>query len=499
MKTIFVSNQNKSDFIGCTITFGHFSTIHPGHVRYLSNAKKKGCKLVIAIIGDSSSNKDLRFKYSQNERANALRMLNLADGLYLLKKDHLSEIIKILKPSNLVLGNEFKYSKNPEIIKSIHILKENKGNIFFDAGVINYTSSYLLEEPERYVKDKRSIAFREALKRLNIKKSDLLESVKKFKAGNVLVIGDTIIDQYIDSEPLGISAEAPVIVVREINKKNFIGGAAIVAAHIKSLGSICKYISVVGEDQINDFLTKSLSSYNIDFNLIKDLKRPTTLKKRYLVENQKIFRVSKLDSKEIEKELESKIIENIERISEDINVIVISDFNYGVITERILEEITNLSKKKNITLIGDVQCSSQIGYVTKLKDFDLICANEKEVRIALNDNSSGLETLCRNLINETGIKNLIMKLGSEGIIFYQVNHDKYVTSQPFPALSSHPIDTAGAGDSLLATMASGISAGVPINISTALSCFVSAISVKRMGNIPISNTDLILEIKNMNF
>ena len=498
MKTIIINDKNAKDFIGCTITYGHFSTIHPGHIRYLSNAKKKGNKLVIAIIGDCKNDENLRFKYSQKDRADALNILNLADGLFLLKKDFLSEVIISLEPSNLVLGNEFKYSNNSEIIKSINILKKQGGSIFFDAGEITYTSSYLLEEPEKSIKDKRVIAFKESLKRQNIFKADLLNSVKNFKQGNVLVIGDTIIDQYIDSEPLGISAEAPVIVVREVRKKNFIGGAAIVAAHIKSLGSFCNYVSVVGDDKINNFLEKSLSSHKIEFSLIKDFKRPTTLKKRYLVENQKIFRVSKLEAKEIDKEIENKILDYILRISEKVNVIVISDFNYGIITERILLEISKIANSKNIALIGDVQCSSQIGFVTKLKNFDLICANEKEVRIALNDNSSGLESLCKNLINQTGAKNLIMKLGSEGIILYQKIKDNVITSQPFPALSSHPIDTSGAGDSLLATLAAGVSGGLPINISTALSCYVSAISVERMGNIPISSIELIDGIESVN-
>lgn len=497
MKTIFINKKNLKDFIGCTITYGHFSTIHPGHIRYLSNAKKKGNKLVIAVVGDCKNDKGFRYKYSQQERANALSILNLADGLFLLKKDFLSEVVDLLKPSNLVLGNEFKNAKNSEIVKSTEILKKNGGFIFFEPGPVTYTSSYLLEEPEKSIKDKRVIAFKESLKRINVSKSDLIKSVKKFNSGKVLVIGDSIIDQYIDSEPLGISAEAPVIVVREINKKNFIGGAAIVSAHVKSLGSSCNYISVVGDDSINKFLEASLSSFKIKHSLIKDFKRPTTLKTRYLVDNQKIFRVSKLESKEIEKEIENKILEHIEKIREEINVIVISDFNYGIVTDRLLKEISKIASRNKISLIGDVQCSSQIGYVTKLKNFDLICANEKEVRIALNDNSSGLESLCKNLIDTTGTNNLIMKLGSEGIILYQLNKNNLITSQPFPALSSHPIDTAGAGDSLLATMAAGISGGVPINISTALSCYVSAISVERMGNIPISSVDLVREIENV--
>ena len=197
----------------------------------------------------------------------------------------------------------------------------------------------------------------------------------------------------------------------------------------------------------------------------------------------------------IDREIEDQIIDLISESAKELNVIVFSDFNYGVITKRIIEEITKIAKKNNIKLIGDVQCSSQIGYVTKLKNFDLICANEKEAWIALNDNASGLENLCTNLITKTGVKNLIIKLGSRGIILYQITKSNEIISQPFPALSAHPVDTAGAGDSLLVTMACGISSGIPLMTTTALSCFVSAISVERMGNLPISSDDLLKEIK----
>ena len=495
METPYITEKNKEHFYGCTITYGHFSVIHPGHIRYLSNAKKKSGKLVIAVIGDNIFSKSLNFKYSQKERANSLKMLDIADGIFLLNEDFLSEAIEIIKPSSLVLGNEFKKSNNIEIIKAINLIEKNNGRIFFDAGNITYSSSYLLEETGESIKDKRITALRDALKIQKISKENLLDSVYNFKSGRVLVLGDTIIDQYIDSEPLGISAEAPVIVVKELNKKNFIGGAAIVASHIKYLGSDCKYISVIGHDHINKFLEKNLSSKDINYSLLKDSKRPTTLKKRYLVDNQKIFRVSKLEDRVIDKEIEDQIINLISDASKELDVIVISDFNYGVITKRIIEEITKIARKNKIKIIGDVQCSSQIGYVTKLKNFDLICANEKEARIALNDNISGLEELCRNLISKTEVNNLIIKLGSKGIILYQRSENEYFTSQPFPALSAHPVDTAGAGDSLLATIACGISAGIPLMTTTALSCFVASISVERMGNLPISAADVLKKIK----
>ena len=91
---------------------------------------------------------------------------------------------------------------------------------------------------------------------------NLLNTMDKFHNCNLIVIGDSILDQYSACEALGMSAEAPVVVVKELKSKNFIGGAAIVAAHIASVGAKCEFISVTGNDSEKEFLTAELERHN---------------------------------------------------------------------------------------------------------------------------------------------------------------------------------------------------------------------------------------------
>ena len=232
-------------------------------------------------------------------------------------------------------------------------------------------------------------------------------------------MGDTILDQFAGCEAVGMSAEAPVLVVKELQTRNFNGGAAIVASHIKALGAECEFLSVVGDDENAEIVINKLSDEKVKSHLIKDKSRVTTLKKRYLVENQKILRVSKLDDHNLERNIEEQVIKKIEEIAPNINGIIISDFVYGVITENIIKKVLNLSEKYQIKIFGDVQCSSQFGMVTKFKDFYLISPNEKEGGLALQDNESGLENLSRQLMAITKTNNLVMKLGADGLIAYQ--------------------------------------------------------------------------------
>ena len=133
--------------------------------------------------------------------------------------------------------------------------------------------------------------------------------------------------------------------------------------------------------------------------------------------------------------------------------VVLSDFVYGVITPRVLEVVQDLAKKHGLLLFGDVQCSSQVGSITKFRDFSLLCPNERELRLALQDKDSGLESLSQQLIATTNCERLLVKLAAEGFIAYDRVEDGRIVSQPFPALSVNPLDVAGAGDSVLAVMA----------------------------------------------
>ena len=120
-----------------------------------------------------------------------------------------------------------------------------------------------------------------------------------------------------------------------------------------------------------------------------------------------------------------------------------------------------------------------------MKNFTLICPNEREARISMQNKDIGLEELCRILIKKTNCENLIMKLGANGFIVYS-QESGTSNIQAFPALSVNPVDVSGAGDTLLSIMAAGLSSASEIMNVAALACCGSAIAVDTMGNKPIT-------------
>ena len=484
MKTEILPLSEASQWRGCVMTYGHFSTIHPGHIRYLRNARTLGKKLVVALIGDEGDS----FQFNQQERAEALSLLGLADGVLLLNADELSDAINKLQPTALVLGNEFQ--QQPMIQSSLSLQRRLGGSVHFHAGEVHYASTELLTGSEGDLQAKRNSQFSAACKRQGIDQQQLLRSMDCWSSTRLIVLGDTIVDQYAACEAIGMSAEAPVVVVRELQQRNFIGGAAVVAAHIRALGAQCDLVSVVGSDSTAKLVKDELADQQIGDGLTIDPSRPTTFKKRYMVENQKLFRVSRLEEHNLDSAVESEVIKHLKILAPKAKGIVVSDFVYGVVTPRILKVVQDLASKHGLLLFGDLQCSSQMGSVTRFQKFSLLCPNEREARLALQDKNSGLEQISQQMLKQTKCKRMVMKLGSDGFIAYDRDATGQLINQAFPALSVNPIDVTGAGDSLLAVMASGLASGQAMMPTAALACCMTALAVKTMGNTPISADSL---------
>ena len=322
--------EDAKTFQGCVLVYGHFSTIHPGHIRYLRHARNLGKQLLVALIGDGGSTS---YPFNQEERAEALSLLGIADAVLLLQANELDQAIAALQPEVLVLGNEFK--EDVTIQATLAQQRAQGGSVQFHAGDIHYATADLLKGSERDLRQQRRSLF-QSCQRQGITYDRLLEAINSWSDTRLIVLGDTIVDQYAACEAIGMSAEA-LVVVRELERRDFIGGAAVVASHISALGAQCDFISVVGADSIAELVRQQLADQGIGDGLSTDPSRPTTFKKRYVVENQKLFRVSRLEEHNLDAAVEDQVIAQLEQSAPGANGIVVSDFVYGVVTPRILE------------------------------------------------------------------------------------------------------------------------------------------------------------------
>lgn len=466
MKKVFVS--------------GDFNILHPGHLRLLKFAKESGDYLIVGVNSDLINRKGI----PQSIRLESIRATSFVDEAFILETTAL-EYIKNNKPDIVVKGKEYEYKENLEI----DFMKSYGGKVLFTSGTIGFSSIDFLKQ--EFLRMNNTIEHCDVyLKRHNITISDLNEIIKKFSTLKVLVIGDTIVDEYITCEPLGMSQEDPTIVVSPILTNKFIGGAAIVASHAKTLGAEVKFISVVGDDENYQFVQNELNNLSVNTLLLKDNTRQTTLKQRYRANGKTLLRVNHLKQHHISQDIEDEILKNIIEDIQSYDLIVFSDFSYGVITKKIIDEISNEALKNSIKLVADSQSSSQIGDISKFKNMTLVTPTEREIRLALNDFESGLVVLSEKLVEYTSNKYIFTTLGSEGIVIYNSNSGELLTDN-IPALGLNVKDVSGAGDSLLICSSLAIAVGATVWESAYLGSLSAAIQVGRIGNIPIQKHELI--------
>jgi rfaE bifunctional protein kinase chain/domain len=482
---IILNSNNRKRIVLVT---GTFNIVHPGHLRLLRFAAECGDYLVVGVLSDEiSTNAQL----NQETRLDGVKAISWVNYAFILNFD-VKTLISELKPSVVVKGKEHEVQENPEV----DILNEYGGKLMFGSGDMTFSSLELLKNETELVNHSSILKPREYLEHHGINFTDFAALQNDIKKLNICVIGDTIVDEYIQCDPLGMSQEDPTIVVTPILSNKFIGGSAIVAAHAKSLGAgTVNFISVTGEDNERAYVLEKLKEYGVNATLFSDDSRMTTHKQRYRVGNKTLLRVSHLRQHKISKTLQQKVIDRTSEILNKADLLIFSDFNYGMLPQELVNLITAECNRKNIMVVADSQSSSQTGDVSRFKNAALLTPTEREARIALGNYEDGLVVLAELLRKKTNAENIVITLGAEGLLIHAnvKGMDKWMTDR-LPALNILPKDTAGAGDCLLVCAAIMMILGKSIWESIYIGSIAAACQVGRIGNYPLSTKDLFEEI-----
>lgn len=464
---------------------GIFDVLHPGHIRLLKFAKNCGDVLLVGIFGDGTQ-KDIR--NSQDARKESLEALNFVSDVKIISSDLTKEILTI-KPDIIVKGKEHQgnYNEEEEIIKNLG------GELIFSSGEIGFTNN-LITENKRNSHGNYLDNCDEFLRRHSIQKDSLISIINNFSNKKVCVLGDLIVDEYIECFPLGMSQEEPIIALKPLSSKKYIGGAGIVASHANSLGAEVLFYSVVGEDENRDFAANFLADGDVDFNFIIDKNRQTSLKKRYRCNDRTLFKVSELTQQSISKEYQNALLNKLKSIIPKIDILIFSDFNYGFLPHDLVSELIELGESNNVFMAADSQSSSQTGDLSKFKNMDLITPTEQEARITLRNNEDGLVVIANKLLDITNSKNILLTMGPDGFLAHNPSLKRIITEQ-VPALNNNPVNISGAGDSLLITTSLALCSGASLWEASIIGALAASMQVSRVGNIPLTKAEIIREIE----
>lgn len=464
---------------------GKFEVLHPGHLRLLKFAKESGASLEVGVYADSMG----KYFVPEDLRLEALMASIFVDKAFIL--DVLpEEYIRTNKPDIVVKGNEHENKFNPES----EILKEYGGKLIFSSGDSRFSSIELLRAELNAI-DLSSIKKpQEFCDRHTFDYQELKQILNRFEGIKTIVIGDTIIDEYIACEALGMSQEDPTIVVTPLLSEKFLGGAGIVAAHTKGLGATVSFFTVLGCDDAAGYAKEKLKEYGINSFCYPDDTRPTNLKQRFRVGNKTMLRVNHLKQHHISIEIQTEILKDIENEIKDAHVLIFSDFSYGCLPQRMINEILSLGEKYGLIMSADSQSSSQNGDISRFNNMTLVTPTEREIRLAVDDFESGLIVISDKLKAKANPQNIFITLAAEGVIINRyTSKDEFFTDR-LPAMNQNPKDVAGAGDSMLATASLALAAGANIWQASYLSSIAAACQVSRVGNLPLTKEDIHKEL-----
>lgn len=463
---------------------GNFNVVHPGHLRLLKFAAEIADTLVVGINPDSTRGVTVPSAL----RLDAVKSISIVDHAVPLAGPP-EAFIAELKPHFVVKGKEYEAQHNPEQT----VVNSYGGRLVFSSGEMRFSSVALLQ---REFTELDFSAIRKPLEypqRHGFTLDHLKRNLARLAGMRVLVIGDLIIDDYITCEPLGMSQEDPTIVVSPIDTKTFVGGAGVVSAHARGLGAEVRFCTVVGEDEGARLARAELESQGIGLDLFFDATRPTTRKQRYRAHNKTLLRVNHLRQHAASQEILRKMLAAIEQRLDSTDVLLFSDFNYGCLPQPLVDAVVERAVSRGILMAADSQASSQVSDISRFKHMALITPTEREARLALHDFESGLAYLCERLCAKANTSNVVITLGSEGLVVWGEKDGLYRADR-LRAFNTLPKDPAGAGDSLFTSTAMALRAGIDIWQSTYFGALAAACQVSRVGNSPLSLADLHAEI-----
>ena len=318
------------------------------------------------------------------------------------------------------------------------------------------------------------------------------EIFEKFNSLNVMIIGDVMMDSYIWGRTDRISPEAPVPIVRVTKKENRLGGAANVALNVQSLGATPFICAVIGDDpEGNEFLSL-LNTQNLSIEgILKINARPTTVKTRIIAHNQQIVRVDAETEANISEESNRSILKKINILidSKHIDVIIFEDYDKGLISKDLISNVVKFAKRKNIITVVDPKKRNFLDY----NQVNLFKPNLKELKEGLKididpSRSDEVENAVNQLKVQLDVDAVMLTLSEHGVLISSKEGIKH-----FPAHKRDIADVSGAGDTVIATTAVCLAAGLDVFKTAAIANLAGGLVCEHVGVVPIDKARLLAE------
>jgi len=315
------------------------------------------------------------------------------------------------------------------------------------------------------------------------------------KAGNshIFIVGDVMLDRYLFGDVNRISPEAPVQVFDIKKSENRLGGAANVAFNISTLGSIPYLIGITGDDRESELLKEQLKSLGVSTDgLITEDKRPTTSKTRVISDAHHLIRIDSESKEDISEISGKKLVELLEHNARTGDVVILQDYNKGVLTKNVIHKINDVAKKKELRILVDPKFENFFEY----NDVYLFKPNRKELEDAMGKkvkDHNHIDVLAEEVMEKIKCENIILTLGEHGMMILEKSNGK-ITKEIIGTKARKVADVSGAGDTVISTIAVCLAGGSSLRDAAVISNYAAGLVVEEVGIVPVYKDALIANI-----
>lgn len=459
---------------------GVFDLLHPGHIRHFEAAKAQGDVLVVTVTPDRFVNKGPhRPVFPEMLRAEAINALGCVDYVAINEFPAAVEAIKRLKPDVYAKGGDYAKAEDDVtggIVKEEEAVRSVGGRIHF-TNELSFSSTELLnanfgvypEEAREFLE-----GFRGRHTAQNI--INRLKDLKKLK---VMLVGDTIIDQYCYVEALGKSPKDNIITTRYLREESFAGGVLAAANHLAGFCDDVHLVTCLGEyGRYRRFITKRLKP-NITPHFFYRDNAPTVVKRRFVDPAflYKMFEVARLDDTGLPPELNDEVCAYLEEKAGDYDLVLVTDFGHGFIDREMAKLLWHKAK---FLAVNAQTNSANMGFnlITKYLRANYVCLDELEVRLVCQDKFGNIKHMIREIANLVGAKQMAVTRGHRGSMTYEPTSGFVEV----PVFSKQIVDRTGAGDAYLSITALCAAADFPPEVLGFIGNAVGALAVRIVGN-----------------
>ncbi len=395
-----------------------------------------------------------------------------------------ADAIRLIEPDFFAKGFEYSNDMPKTTLDETKAVESYGGEMIFTPGDVVYSTTKFLKAAPPNLRAEKLLSL---MGQIGISFDDLRETINDFNKFHVHVVGDTIVDTYTRTTLYGGVTKTPTFSVLLGGQENYVGGAAIVALHLRAAGAGVRFTTILGDDARGKFVTEELEKHHIRVDEIIDHNRPTTNKNVIVTaDGYRMLKIDTLDNSPINTKMERVIHESI--IIGKSNAVVFSDFRHGIFNKNSIPKFTRAIPKGSFK-VADSQVASRWGNITEFQYFDLITPNEREARFSLADQDSNIGQLAGTVKEKCRAKNIILKLGERGL--FLLNSDMRQSVESF---TDNLRDAVGAGDALLAYATLAMLSSKSLPVAAIIGSIAAACECEYDGNIPVTPEDVFKKI-----